>query len=344
MESWLVDKYINSPLPVPGTLLQGVLNLYIDAFNRVGALWHDQQVTYPPAEELAAHSRELMETHYDQPRELFEGLLGGVMKYSMGLWECGARTLEESQREMLADVCEKARIEDGQVILDIGCGFGSFVEYALQRFPHSKVYGLSLSKVQCDYMRQKQSTPGHPLHTERFCLIEGDFNTVRLEPQFDRIVSIGMFEHVTNLTLALKSIRALIAPEGLSLLHYIVYGDPIAHVPPRAPERNFIQRYIFPGGRVWYWRDLYLYQQDMRVEQFWFLNGSNYRRTLEAWLANLLHNRERLCATGRLDKRTLRIWELYLRVCISIFHAGRGEFFGNGQYLLRSTRQDPGPG
>ncbi|MBI3993401.1 MAG: class I SAM-dependent methyltransferase, partial [Candidatus Lambdaproteobacteria bacterium] len=124
MESWLVDKYINLPLPVPGSVLQGLLNLYIDAFNRIGAVLYDQQRSYPPVEEIAACSRELMDTHYDQPRELFENFLGGAMKYSMGLWERGARTLEESQTQMLADVCDKARIEDGQAILDIGCGFG----------------------------------------------------------------------------------------------------------------------------------------------------------------------------------------------------------------------------
>ena len=315
--------------------MQWALNLYIDSWNKLGLLLHRERKPYAYAEEIAVQSTELMETHYDQPQELFDNFLGGIMKYSMGLWDTGAASLEESQVHMLDDLCEKAELEDGQALLDIGCGFGSFVEHALRKYPNATVFGLSLSKVQCDYMRAMQNTPGHTLHTDRFRLVEGDFNTVRIHRQFDRIVSIGVFEHVSNLGRALQSVRSMLMREGQCFLHYIVFRSPLDRLPYRPPECNFFHRYLFPGGRIWFDQELYNYQDGLRIDRYWYINGSNYRHTLQAWLTNLLRNWDRIQATGKFDAKHLKVWEFYLRVCIGVFSSGRGEYYGNGQYLLK---------
>ena len=335
MESWLADRYLAAPFWVPGAIMQPLLNWYLETATRVQLLLHRTAEDLPSTEEIAALSDELMDAHYDQPRELFEHFLGRIMKYSMGLWESGARTLEESQQQMMDDVCTKAQLQEGQHVLDIGCGFGAFAAHVLQHYPQARVTGLSLSKVQCDYMREMQNTPGHVLHTDRFRLIEGDFNTVQLNERFDRVVSIGVFEHVSNLARGLEAVRGLMTEEALCFLHYIVYRRPMHRIPPRPPESNFIHRYIFPGGRVWFDEELYKHDQDLKISDYWFLNGVNYRRTLEAWLVNFHANLPALRKTGKVEERVLKVWDLYLRICVAVFSSGGGRWYGNGQYLLR---------
>jgi cyclopropane-fatty-acyl-phospholipid synthase len=277
-----------------------------------------------------------MSIHYDLPRGRFESLLGDSMKYSMGLWEQGAERLEEAEEAMLADLCHKAKIEDGHTILDIGCGFGSFASHALRAYPKSKVYGLTLSRVQAEYIRDKQAEAGHPLNTDRFYLIQDDLNTATFPIPFDRIISIGVFEHVSNLAKGLEKVRGFLKPDGACLLHYIVYFRALFSMVGEDPLQNpFIAKHIFPGGRIWSEQELYKYPHHLRVEQDWRLNGSNYRRTLECWLRNLNRNWDKIKATTGLNDHVLKLWDFYFRGCVSVFRYHGGRYYGNAQYLLR---------
>lgn len=335
LEARLLNAYLDGWLPVPGPLGQSILNAYLQCYHWVEP-WLGQRspATVEETAEIAARSRELMETHYNMPLAMFANFLGSSMKYSMALWETGARNLDEAQEAMMADLCAKADIRDGQRILDIGCGFGSFAEHVLRRFPTARVYGLTLSQTQADYMRARQAEPGHVMSSDRFSVIQEDFNDVRFDQPFDRIVSIGVFEHITNMSLALKKIRSFMTDDGTCFLHYIVYR-------PRPGEQDvprqdaFIDRYVFPGGRVWAHTELARHQEQLRIEREWFLSGTNYKRTLQAWLTNHLANREALRRENGLSPRQLRLWELYLRACIAVFNTAGGRRFGNGQYLLR---------
>jgi cyclopropane-fatty-acyl-phospholipid synthase len=243
---------------------------------------------------------------------------------------------------MLTDLCRKTEIEDGDAILDIGCGFGSFAVHALQAFPNSTVDGLTLSKVQADYIRQKQAEPGHPLNTERFKLIEADFNTIELEPVYDRVISIGVFEHLADLGMALEKVSKLVKPGGTSFLHYIVFFQPLERMVNGPLRGGPIIKHIFPGGRIWFEKELYKHQGYLRIEKAWSMNGINYRRTLESWLGNYRRNMKRIRATTSLENHILKLWDLYLRVCIGLFKANRGKFYGNAQYLLKHAGQSKG--
>lgn len=341
LETKVVDSYLEGRLPLPGAALQVLLNGYLHAYYHLEPLIGSHGVAeVEDTEEIAARSRELMDTHYNMPLAMFENFLGRSMKYSMGLWETGARTLDESQEAMLDDVCAKADLRDGQRILDIGCGFGSFVAHALQRFPRARVCGLTLSQTQADYMRDCRQQPGHPLNTERFELIQDDFNDVTFDTPFDRIVSIGVFEHVTNLTRALEKVRAFMADEARCFLHYIVYR-PRPGQPDRPRKDAFVDRYVFPGGRIWSLSELQRHDRHLRIERQWYLNGTNYRRTIQGWLANYRANFDTIRRDSGLPQRQLRLWELYLRACIAVFSTARGNRFGNGQFLLRPVQAKP---
>ena len=335
METWIAEKYIGGRIPISAPLLQSALYLYMYWYHRLDA-WHRPaaQAASAPRTSIAAKSRELIDAQYDRPRQLFENFLGPTMKYSMGLWETGAGTLEQAQAAMLDDLCEKAQIRDGQEILDVGCGFGSFAAHVLHKYRSCSVAGLNLSDVQADYMLEKGAEPGHPLHTDRFQLIRDDFNTVTLERRFDRVVSIGFFEHVSDLGLALEKIAGLLKPDGKCLLHYIVFRKPFRTDIKRPTEDGFISRYIFPGGTFWREDELFKHQDHLRVVDTWILNGCNYRRTLECWLENFWRNVAQIRAACGEDRRFIKIWDLYLRSSIAVFRANRGNFYGNGQYLL----------
>lgn len=334
MEDLLMDKYFDSRLKIPGPLVQFFLNTYLEVSNRYEKVFGRQaDPGLNGSQGIAELSEELMRTHYDMPLALFENFLDRSLKYSMGLWEHGARDVDEAQQHMLADVCRKAQVEDGQRVLDIGCGFGSLADYVLRTYPNTRVYGLTLSQTQADYIRAKQEEPGHPFNTDRFSLIQDDFNRVAFTRDFDRVVSLGVFEHVTNLGKALEKVRSILSPRGKTFHHYIVYR-PYPKEPQTPRQNSVIERYIFPGGRIWSENELHNHQDDLTIEQSWFLSGHNYRRTLEAWLGNLLRNREAILWDPSMDQRRLKIWEFYLRACIAVFRTAGGRYYGNAQYLL----------
>jgi cyclopropane-fatty-acyl-phospholipid synthase len=335
LERFLIERYVEGRLPLPGPLVQAILNVVLELYYRFAPTMEVLPEPWSGAVgPIAERSDDLMRIHYDKPAVLFENFLGQSMKYSMALWESGARDLDDAQQAMLADLCDKVQIRDGDSILDIGCGFGSFAAYALRRFPSAKVVGITLSNVQYRYITAKQSQPGHALHDDRFRVIKEDFAKCRFGRQFDRIVSIGVFEHVSNLRLALEKIASFLRPEGSVLLHYIVYQR-IIKAMANIHQDGFFGRYIFPGGRFWPFNELFRYQEHLRIERSWFLNGNNYRRTLEAWHANFWRNIAAIRAHPELDERFVRIWDFYLRFCIAIFGGMKGANVGNGQYLLR---------
>ena len=333
-ETRLIEGYLSGRIRAPGSVVHLLLNAYLRAYYRLEPHIGRTSAIPEQTEEIAAHSRELMATHYDMPLAMFTNFLGRTMKYSMGLWQPGVHTLDDAQEAMLDDVCAKADVRDGQRVLDIGCGFGSFAAHVLRRFPRARVYGLTLSQTQADYMRARQAEPGHSLNSDRFYLVQDDFNNVAFEQPFDRVVSLGVFEHISNFGRALEKIRSFMNSDGHLFLHYIVHRPrPGASDAPR--QDNFVDRYVFPGGRVWAYSELAKHSQHFGIEREWYLNGNHYRRTLEAWLANFLSSLPAIRRDGGLSSRQLRLWELYLRACAVTFAVQGGNVFGNGQYLLR---------
>ena len=338
MFSKILEWYLNSPFDVPAAIKQSLVNWIVALDNRLCVfLSANYSPGAPESEYIAESSTELMALHYDQPLHMFEHILGSSMKYSMGLWENGASTLEEAQQAMMADLCNKGEIEDGHNILDIGCGFGSFAEYVLANYPNCTVTGLTLSRVQADYIRSRQKQADHPLHGKRFKLVQEDFNSARLKEKFDRVVSIGVWEHVSNLDKAQAKVREFLHPDGKVLLHYIVYFEALAGITKRPLQSIFVSKYIFPAGRIWSADDLPKYQNDLAVERTWQLNGMNYERTIACWLTNLRNNQNKLKKRG-IERRTIKLWEFYFSTCIALFHANRGRYYGNAQYLLTPVR------
>jgi len=166
------------------------------------------------SDQIAESSKELMEIQYDRPQEMMNRMLGDwepvYPKYSTGYWENGAKNLEESQRHMIDQMIERLGIVDGDNLLDFGCGWGCVPDYILSKFPNLRCTGVSLSRQQCAYMRGKMKYHSSQLSSGRFTLIEGDISEVVFPETFSKIISVGVFCHVGNLTQAFKKLAALL--------------------------------------------------------------------------------------------------------------------------------------
>ncbi len=114
-------------------------------------------------------------------------------KYSMGLWENGAQDLEKSQKQMIDQLIERLGIEDGDQIIDFGCGWGCVPNYIMTKFANVRFTGVNISHQQCTYMRPKINDPRSQLSSGRFTLVEGDLNDIEFAEKFDKIVSVGVF-------------------------------------------------------------------------------------------------------------------------------------------------------
>ncbi len=330
------ETYING-LEIPDALCLKLLhNFTAVLYHKFPSLMIAYDWITKESDLLAEGSQQLMDIQYNLPEEMFRLMLGEseIMypKYSMALWEKGVSNIEEAQIAMLDDLIEKTEIKDGDEILDIGCGWGSAVNYILQKFPstNTKVTGLNFSREQCRYIRQKINNDNYPFTSERFTLCEGDFNDVVFTQKFDKIISLGVFEHIGNMTKSLEKVASFLKPEGKVFIHIISTSLPQNIWAP------FIQKYIFPNTRVWHYDFIPNCNKHLKTIDRWYINSLNYAKTLIAWLRNFDKNQDviKTLDFGMDYAKFRRIWRLYLLWCIAYFEAGQGNFLGNGQYLM----------
>ena len=330
----LAESYIHG-LEMPDTLIKGSMDLVLPIFYKYfPSLLVPYEWVLKESGQLAESSHELMKVQYDLPEELFTLMLREseliYPKYTMALWEKGASNILEAQKDMLDDAIEKSGIEDGDNILDLGCGFGASCNYILTRFPNAKVTGLNLSHIQCEYMRKKMQDPQSQLSSDRFTLIEQDFNEAIFETKFDKVIAIGLLEHIGNLTNTLEKIASFLQDHGRVFIHIISIRLPHNMYDP------FINKYIFPKARIWHFEQIPQRAQKLKTVNKWYMNGFNYAKTLTSWLKDFDANQDKIKTLhyGMDYGQFRRMWRLYLLWCIAYFEACNGEVLGNGQYLL----------
>jgi cyclopropane-fatty-acyl-phospholipid synthase len=244
--------------------------------------------------------------HYDIGNDLFEAMLGDPMVYSCGYWR-HAGNVEQAQREKLDLICRKLALEPGMRVLDIGCGWGAALKYAAENHGVEGV-GLTVSREQADYARG---------------LCEGLPVEIRLQDyreideSFDRVFSIGMFEHVgrKNYPAYMDTVRRVLKPGGWSVLHTIGQAGPAS-----APD-PWIARYIFPNSALPSQEAITRHAEGRFVIEDWHNFGPDYDKTLMAW-----HERFRAAwpdLRERYGERFWRMWRYYLLCCAGAFRARR---------------------
>jgi cyclopropane-fatty-acyl-phospholipid synthase len=244
------------------------------------------------------------EAHYDLGNDLFERMLDPTMCYSCGYWK-EAESLHQAQLAKLELACRKLDLRPGMHVLDIGCGWGSFAEYAARHHGVS-VTGITISREQAALARERCA--GLPVEIALM-----DYRD--LEGSFDRIVSIGMFEHVghRNYFLYFQTVNRLLAKGGLLLLHTIGSNTSEVCVDP------WIDRYIFPNGMLPSARQVAEASEGQLLLEDWHNFGPDYDRTLMAWRDNFDSHWQEL--EERYSERTRRMFRYYLSVCAGAFRA-----------------------
>lgn len=330
----LAEAYING-LEVPDSVLRSLFDTCMPIFFQYfPALLAPYEWVLKETDNLAEGSRDLMKIQYDLPQAMLNRMLGDgkliYPKYSMGLWEKGASNLEQSQMHMIDDVIAKLDIKDGDNILDFGCGWGCVPNYILSKFPNVKFTGLNLSHEQCEYIRHKMQAPDSYLSSGRFTLYEGDLNDAEFATKFDKILSIGVFEHIGNLTKSLRKLATFLKDDGKVFIHIITVRT------PNNISSAFTHKYIFPYGRYWNYDAVPSHNKDIKTIKRWYINGSNYSQTFANWLNNFDDNQTTIKTLnfGMDYAKFRRIWRFYLIWFVRNFASCDGEYNGNGQYLM----------
>jgi cyclopropane-fatty-acyl-phospholipid synthase len=250
---------------------------------------------------------EVGERHYDLGNDIFEAMLDPTMTYSCAYWR-DAADLEQAQRAKLDLICRKLELRAGERLLDVGCGWGGLARHAARHYG-VEVLGITVSKEQQKLARERCS--GLPVTIELL-----DYRD--LDGQFDKVVSVGMFEHVgpKNYRVYFDTVGRVLKKDGLFLLHSIGH-----HTTTKTTD-SWIETYIFPNGKLPSAPELAAALEDRFVIEDWHNFGQDYDRTLMAWWENFERAWPRLAA--KYDERFHRMWKYYLMCCAGFFRARQG--------------------
>ncbi|PWC22304.1 cyclopropane fatty acyl phospholipid synthase [Brenneria roseae subsp. roseae] len=242
--------------------------------------------------------------HYDLGNDLFCHLLDPYMQYSCGYWK-RADNLCDAQRDKLDMICNKLQLQPGMTLLDIGCGWGGLAAYAAQHYGVT-VHGVTISAEQQAFAEK------HYGNLDIHILLQ-DYRD--LHQQYDRIVSVGMFEHVgpKNYATYFEVANRCLKPDGIFLLHTIGANQTAHNVDP------WINKYIFPNGCLPSVKQIASASEKYFVMEDWHNFGSDYDKTLMAWHQNFLAGWPQL--KENYSERFKRMFVYYLNACAGAFRA-----------------------
>ncbi len=284
---------------------------------------------------IATHVGDANAQHYELPPAFFGLVLGPRRKYSCCLFETAATTLEEAEIRALEETCRNAGLADGQQILELGCGWGSLSLWMAEHYPSSEILAVSNSALQRAYIEAQAGARG----LRNLRVLTADMNEFHPDGRFDRVVSVEMFEHMSNWPALLARVHDWLLPTGRLFVHVFTHR--------RAPYRfdhtdpaDWIARHFFTGGIMPSHDMMGQASTVLDVEALWRWNGTHYQRTAEAWLRNLDANRDAVKALlhdvyADAAPVWFRRWRLFFLSTAGLFGYRLGEEWGVSHYRLR---------
>ncbi len=284
---------------------------------------------------IAVHTGDANEQHYKVPPRFFQRVLGPHLKYSCALYEKGDEELGTAEAAMLALTCRRARLEDGQRILELGCGWGSLTLWMAERYPQAQITAVSNSRDQRGFIEARAREKGF----QNIRVITADMNAFQPpETGFDRVVSVEMFEHMRNHEALMSRVASWLSPGGLLFVHVFVHRDATYPFEVR-DENDWMAKYFFTGGIMPGDGYLLRFQRDLRVVDHWRVNGLHYARTSRAWLRNQDAHRGKVLEllregyAGEALKRFV-YWRIFFMACEELWGWAGGETWFVSHYLF----------
>lgn len=312
--------------------------------------------------------------HYEAPTEFFQLVLGPRMKYSSGLWPDHGTTpdksakskdrpwaphsererstraengihpppsdLAEAEEAMLDLFCQRAELQDGMEVLDLGCGWGSLSLWIAQRYPRCTVTAVSNSRTQKAYIVERCRAEG----LNNVSVTTADVADFRPENRFDRVLSVEMLEHVRNHRELFRRISGWLAPGGKLAVHVFCHRQYVYLFETKGRD-DWMGRHFFTGGMMPSDDWLARFQHELILERQWRVAGTHYARTLEAWLRNCDAHRDQIinlfaASLGpKAASRQFQRWRMFFMACAELFNYRQGMEWYVSHYLFSPRTQ-----
>ena len=275
------------------------------------------------------------EQHYEVPARFFNAALGEHLKYSCCYWDPATETLDQAEENALRISCRRADIRDGQSVLDLGCGWGSLSLWIARNYPRCTVTAVSNSGPQREHIEARAASEG----LTNITVLTADMNDFDAPGQYDRIVSVEMFEHMRNWRKLFRRVHGWLNPGGRFFMHVFCHRDtPYEFLDEGASD--WMSRHFFSGGMMPSDELPLRFQVHLQLVRKHRWNGVHYERTANAWLDNMDKRRDRIMPLfertyGRENaERWFQRWRIFFMACAELFayDAGREWFVSHYQF------------
>tara|TARA_Y100000814_G_scaffold81776_1_gene54062 strand:- start:159 stop:1190 length:1032 start_codon:yes stop_codon:yes gene_type:complete len=272
------------------------------------------------------------EQHYEVPPAFFEKVLGKHLKYSSGYWPDGVNSLDDSEESMLELSFKRAQLKDGDSILELGCGWGSLTCYMASKLPNSKITAVSNSKDQKEHILNRCKNQG----LGNIEVITADMNDFKTENNYDRVVSIEMFEHMRNYKKLLSKISSWLNDGGELFIHIFTHQS-VVYPFENQGEADWMAREFFSGGMMPSHDLLLHFQDDLIIEDVWRMSGTHYEKTSLAWVNKMDANKDSVMKIfsetyGDDAKLWFQRWRIFFMSCEKLFGYNNGSEWGVSHY------------
>ncbi|MEQ1955118.1 cyclopropane-fatty-acyl-phospholipid synthase family protein [Mesorhizobium sp. CN2-181] len=287
---------------------------------------------------IAYHADAANKQHYELPPEFFALTLGPRRKYSSCYYETGNETLAEAENLALALTIEHAALADGQTILELGCGWGSLTLFMAERYPSARIVAVSNSAPQRLHIQAEAAARG----LRNVEILTADMNAFEPKEKFDRVISVEMFEHMSNWAELLSRIRIWLVPNGKLFVHVFSHR----HRPYRFDHRDdadWIAQHFFTGGVMPSHGLMGHFPNSFSIERDWRWSGLHYQKTALDWLARFDTNHKRIdqilsAVYGDDASLWRRRWRIFYLATAGLFGNASGTEWGVSHYLLRPAQ------
>ena len=285
--------------------------------------------------DIAIKTEQANEQHYEVPSQFYQFALGGNLKYSSAYWLENTSSLTDAENLMLELYCRRGQFEDGQNILELGCGWGSLTLYLAAKYPNSNIVALSNSHSQRHHIEEQ----ARQRHLNNITVITCDINQFNPKGLYDRIISIEMFEHIRNYQQLFDNMNHWLNDHGKLFIHIFCHRY-LMYPYDEEGDDNWMGRYFFSGGQMPSADTFLHFQNKLQLEKRWILSGQHYEKTSNAWLDNMDKNKKHIMPIfeqtyGKdFAKLWFQRWRIFFMACAELFGYSNGNEWMVAHYLF----------